>query len=141
MMGHKLITVSLISISLLACQQSKKETDKLSMSQASKTDVMPSGKYKLSFIELGSVRCIPCRQMQKVIKSVKQEYGNEVRTIFIDVVEKEGKPYAELFKINTIPVQVFLDKQGKEVYRHEGYLSKEEVYMVLNKNGISKSLK
>lgn len=52
--------------------------------------------------------------MQKVIASVQQKYSSQVQTIFYDVWTKEGKPYADIYKINLIPVQVFLDDKGKE---------------------------
>ena len=32
--------------------------------------------YKVTFIELGSVRCIPCQQMQPVMKSLKKKYAD-----------------------------------------------------------------
>jgi len=90
-----------------------------------------SPKYKVTFIELGSVRCIPCQKMQKVIKEVEQKYPKEVKTIFYDVWTKEGKPYADTFKIGLIPTQVFLDANGKEYYRHEGFFPFDELDEVL----------
>jgi thiol-disulfide isomerase/thioredoxin len=32
-------------------------------------------KPKVTFIELGSVNCIPCKQMQPVMKSIEEKYG------------------------------------------------------------------
>ena len=34
---------------------------------------------------------------------------------------------AKRFGIRAIPTQIFFDKEGKEVYRHEGFLSEEEI--------------
>ena len=93
-------------------------------------------KYKVSFIELGSVRCIPCKQMQPVMKSVKEKYINQVNVIFYDVWTPEGKPYAEQYGIQAIPTQVFLDENGKEFYRHEGYFPEEELVKVLKTKGV-----
>ena len=86
---------------------------------------------KVTFIELGSVRCIPCQKMQKVIKQVEEKYPNKVKTIFYDVWTKNGKPYAEKYHINLIPTQVFLDENGKEYFRHEGYFPMEELEKIL----------
>lgn len=47
-------------------------------------------KYKVTFIELGSVRCIPCQKMQPVMKSIETKYGNEVKVVFYDVWTPEG---------------------------------------------------
>ena len=86
---------------------------------------------KVTFIELGSVRCIPCVKMQKVIKQVEEKYPNTVETIFYDVWTEEGKPFADKYDIDPIPTQVFLDKDGKENFRHEGYFPFEELDKIL----------
>ena len=92
--------------------------------------------YKVTFIELGSVRCIPCQKMQIVMKSIEKKYGKQVNVVFHDVWTAEGKPYGEQYKIQVIPVQIFLDDKGKEFYRHEGYFPEEELIKVLNTKGI-----
>jgi thioredoxin 1 len=89
--------------------------------------------YKVTFIELGSVKCIPCQKMQAVMKSVEKKYGKQVQVIFYDVWTPAGKPYADKYKILAIPTQVFLDQNGKEYFRHEGYFPEEELVKVLNK--------
>nr|WP_242971104.1 hypothetical protein [Clostridium botulinum] len=35
-----------------------------------------------------------------------------------------------------VPTQVFLDKEGKVFFRHEGMLTKEEIVDILNKMGV-----
>jgi len=92
--------------------------------------------YKVTFIELGSVRCIPCQKMQVVMKSIEKKYGKQVKVVFHDVWTAEGKPYGEQYKIQVIPVQIFLDDKGKEFYRHEGYFPEDELIKVLNTKGI-----
>ncbi len=72
--------------------------------------------YKVTFIELGSVRCIPCQQMQPVMKSVKEKYGKHVNVIFYDVWTPEGSPYADKYVVNVIPTQIFLDEQGEGIF-------------------------
>jgi thioredoxin 1 len=92
--------------------------------------------YKVTFIELGSVRCIPCQKMQVVMKSIEKNYGRQVNIIFHDVWTPEGKPFVEVYKINAIPTQVFLDEKGKEFFRHEGYFPEEELVKVLKTKGV-----
>ena len=87
--------------------------------------------YSVTFIELGSVRCIPCQKMQHVIKQVEDKYPHKVKTVFYDVWTDKGKPYAEKYHIDLIPTQIFLDKNGKEYFRHEGYFSFEELDKIL----------
>lgn len=91
---------------------------------------------KVTFYELGSVRCIPCIKMQPVIKSIEEKYGDQVEVIFYDVWTKEGKEAAKNFTFNSIPTQIFVDKNGKEFFRHVGYFSEKEIEAVLAKKGI-----
>ena len=93
-------------------------------------------KYKVTFIELGSVRCIPCQQMQVVMKSIEKKYGNQVNVVFHDVWTPEGKPFGKQYGIEAIPTQVFLDENGKEFSRHVGYFPEEELLKVLQSKGV-----
>ena len=93
-------------------------------------------KYKVTFIELGSVSCIPCQQMQSVMKFIEKEYPGQVNVIFHDVWTPEGKPFAELYSIEAIPTQVFLDENGNEYSRHTGYFPEKELIKVLQLQGV-----
>jgi thioredoxin 1 len=94
-------------------------------------------KYKVTFIELGSVRCIPCQKMQPVMKAIEEKYGTEVKVEFHDVWTEAGAPFATKYGIESIPTQVFLDENGKEFFRHEGYFPEEELVKVLKQKGVS----
>jgi thioredoxin 1 len=96
--------------------------------------------YKITLIELGSVSCLPCREMQPIIKSIEKKYGREVRVVFHDVLSEEGQSYGVKFGIKAIPTQVFLDSNGKEYYRHVGFFSEEELVSLLKKRGVKENL-
>ena len=93
-------------------------------------------KYKVTFIELGSVRCIPCQKMQLVMKTIEKKYGNQVKVVFHDVWTPEGKPFGIQYGIEAIPTQIFLDENGKEFSRHVGFFSEEELIKILNSKGV-----
>jgi thioredoxin 1 len=95
-----------------------------------------SVKPKVTFVELGSDKCIPCKQMQPILKSVESKYGSQLKVIFYDVWTKEQKKYAEKYKIKLIPTQVFLDENGKEFFRHEGFYPEEEIDKLLKSKGL-----
>ena len=84
-------------------------------------DVVKGKVAKVTFVELGSVNCVPCKQMQPVMKAIEEKYGNQINVIFYDVWTQEDKPYAQKYGIKLIPTQVFLDENGKEFHRHEGF--------------------
>ena len=104
---------------------------------ANKTDTsVDKTKYKVTFIELGSVRCIPCQQMQPVMKSVEEKYGKDVKVVFHDVWTEAGAPFAKQYGIEAIPTQVFLDANGQEYFRHVGFFPEEELVKVLQQKGV-----
>jgi len=105
----------------------------ISFAQESKTS---HKKVKVTFMELGSVRCIPCRKMEAVMKSVKEKFGSQIKVEFHDVWTPEGKPYAQKYHINLIPTQIFFDENGKEYYRHEGYFPEDQLIEILKKKGV-----
>lgn len=90
----------------------------------------------VTFVELGSVNCIPCKQMQPIMKSIEQKYGSQIKVIFYDVWKENQKKYAEFYGISLIPTQVFLDSKGKEFFRHEGFYPEKEIDKLLTKKGL-----
>ncbi len=91
---------------------------------------------KITFIELGSVNCIPCKTMQPVMKAIEEKYGDQIKVVFYDVWKPDQKKYAQEYKIRLIPTQVFLDVQGKEIYRHEGFFPEAEIDKLLKSHGL-----
>ena len=117
--------MTLISFSIYA--QKKKEDNKI--------------KPKVTFVELGSVNCIPCKMMQPVMKNIEKKYGEQVNVVFYDVWTEEQKPYAQKYSIKLIPTQVFLDENGKEFFRHEGFYPEEEIHKLLKSKGLIPKVK
>ncbi len=107
-----------------------------SQSTSNKKSLKVETKPKVTFIELGSVNCIPCKMMQPVMKSIEEKYGNQVKVVFYDVWTKEQKHYAQIYKIRLIPTQVFLDENGKEFHRHEGFYPEAEIEKLLKSRGL-----
>ncbi len=96
----------------------------------------PVSKKKVTFVELGSVKCIPCKMMQPIMAEVEKEYGDQVDVVFHDVWTDAGRPYAEKYGIRAIPTQVFLDENGAEYHRHQGFFPKEELVKILKMKGV-----
>jgi len=90
----------------------------------------------VTFVEIGAARCIPCKAMQPIMKAVEEEYKGQVKVVFHDVWTTKGRADAEKYNIRIIPTQVFLDKNGKEYFRHEGYFPKADVVRVIKMQGV-----
>ncbi len=95
---------------------------------------MTQKKPKITFIELGSVNCIPCKKMQPIMKSIEKKYGEQIKVIFYDVLKEKDK--IERYKIDLIPTQVFQDENGKEIHRHVGYYPEKDIDTFLQKQGL-----
>jgi thioredoxin 1 len=91
-------------------------------------------KHKVTFIELGADRCIPCKAMQPIMKEIAEEYAGKIQVVFYDVW-KDPAP-ARKYGIQLIPTQVFIDQSGKEVFRHVGFFDKEEMLSMLKEKSI-----
>jgi thioredoxin 1 len=127
-----LVLLVLISVFLLSC---KKSETKVNGDSAGNKDSLASKNYKIEFVELGSVNCIPCKKMQPVMKSIETKYKGLVRVTFHDVWKDEAP--AKKYGIDLIPTQVFLDANGKELMRHEGFFAEEEIDKFLQSQGIN----
>jgi len=82
----------------------------------------------------GADKCIPCKAMQPIMREIAAEYKGQVQVIFYDVWKnpEPGRKYG----IQLIPTQVFIDKTGKEIFRHVGLFPKEELVAFLKKQGV-----
>ncbi|NCC50306.1 MAG: thioredoxin [Spartobacteria bacterium] len=76
-------------------------------------------------IDLGAKKCVPCKMMAPILEDLAANYADRFTTIFYDVWE--NRTPAQQYGVRTIPTQIFLDPDGKELFRHEGYISKEDI--------------
>lgn len=105
-------------------------------SKNEKNPVVESKAAKVTFVELGSVNCIPCKKMQPIMDSIEQKYGDQVEVIFYDVWQADQKKYSKEYGISLIPTQVFLDENGKEFHRHQGFYPEAEIDEILRSKGL-----
>jgi thioredoxin 1 len=80
---------------------------------------------KPALYEFGAGYCVSCKEMAKIMAELTMSHSDQVefRMVYVDKEE----PLFKQYKIMLIPTQVFLDASGKEVDRHVGALSKEDV--------------
>ena len=131
-----LLLVCIIAFSSSDAQKKKKQkTSKQSLASV-KDSVATAAKPMITFVELGSVKCIPCRMMQPVMRAIELKYGNQIKVIFYDVWQQEQARFAQNYKIRLIPTQVFLDAKGKELMRHEGFFPEKDIDTFLQSKGL-----
>lgn len=88
------------------------------------TQPAPTGPLP-KLVDLGAGKCIPCKKMAPILEELKKEFAGRLEVVFIDVwVNPDAaKPY----RIKLIPTQIFFDAAGKELFRHEGFFSREDI--------------
>ncbi len=89
---------------------------------------------KITFLELGSTTCIPCKKMEPVLEAIGNKYGDQIEVIFHDV--KKDREIARKYGIRLIPTQIFLDNKGRELLRHEGFFMEEKIDAFLQSKGL-----
>lgn len=85
-------------------------------------------------VELGGEKCIPCRQMAPILDEVGKTYAGRLVVEKLDV--QKDASIGRRWNVRVIPTQVFLDAQGKEVARHEGFLEREALLAQLSLMGL-----
>ena len=88
-------------------------------------------KGMVTMLDFGANKCISCKMMAPIIEDLKREYESKASIVFIDVWEHREQ--AQKYGIRVIPTQIFFDKNGKEVFRHEGFMDKKSIVRVLGK--------
>lgn len=76
-------------------------------------------------VDLGADKCIPCKMMAPILEELRTNCAGRLDVEFIDVW-KSGDA-GEKYGIRVIPTQIFISADGKELFRHEGFFSKEDI--------------
>ncbi|MCF7791494.1 MAG: thioredoxin family protein [Victivallales bacterium] len=77
--------------------------------------------------DFGAKKCIACKKLAPILEKLKSEYKGELIVKFTDVWKSENAQLAKEHGIQSIPTQIFFDKNGKELWRHVGYISKKNI--------------
>jgi thioredoxin 1 len=85
-------------------------------------------------LDFGRGICIPCKKMAPILQELSEEYKGRV---IIKIIEIDGEEELTwINRIRLIPTQIFFDSKNKEVFRHEGFMDKEQIKKVFGKMGV-----
>ena len=101
---------------------------------ATERELINTETNKITFLELGSITCIPCKKMEPILESVEKRYGDQIDVIFHDV--KKNRDIAKQYNIRLIPTQIFLDENSNELLRHEGFFPESNIDEFLQSKGL-----
>jgi thioredoxin 1 len=73
--------------------------------------------------------CGPCQTLGPILKEVKDNLGDRVFIIKIDVDKNQA--LASTYQVRGVPTML-LFQNGKQVWRQSGVLSKQEIIQIIN---------
>ena len=85
-------------------------------------------------LDLGSKDCTACTMLEPVLEELRTNYTRLLQVDFIDVWEHEE--VATDYGVKIIPVQIFFDADGLELYRHQGFISAQEIVEKFEELGV-----
>jgi thioredoxin 1 len=76
-------------------------------------------------VDVGAGKCIPCKAMAPILDQLRVDYAGRLEVVFVDVWKNpdQAAPYA----VRMIPTQIFYAADGRELARHQGFMSREEI--------------
>lgn len=91
------------------------------------------GRGQTVMVEVGSTMCQACKEMGELLYR-EMEINPKRKIFFVNVGEERGA--APAMKIQMIPTQIVYDAQGREIDRHIGGFTTEELKQFLAKHNI-----
>ena len=75
--------------------------------------------------------CGPCKMMAPILKQVKENLGDSVSIIKIDV--DKNQKLAAKYQVRGVPT-LMLFKNGKQLWRQSGVIQKEDIINIIKSN-------
>ena len=76
-------------------------------------------------VDFGRTTCAPCRQIKPILEELSKELEGRVHVLIIDT--DEFGYLSNRYEIRVVPTQIFFDASATEVYRHRGFMSRQDI--------------
>lgn len=86
-------------------------------------------------LDLGADKCVPCKMMAPILEELEETYAGTLTVEFIDVWKNPAA--AQPYRIKVIPTQIFFAPDGTELFRHEGFYSREDILAKWRELGVA----
>ncbi len=112
-------------------------SNQTSLAQSSTDRRFPKDIAKISLpklLDFGAGKCIPCKKMAPILHELSEEYKGRVIIKIIKIYDEQE--LTRINRIRLIPTQIFFDSKNQEIYRHEGFMDKEQIKKVFERMGV-----
>ena len=89
--------------------------------------------YEFTLLEFGTNACTICKKMQIELDKVKNLKPNTINVVFVNTTFPENQNLVTYLGISAVPMQVILDKNGNEIFKHYGFISAEDLILKTEK--------
>jgi len=78
-------------------------------------------------LDVGSHSCIPCKLIAPILEDLRRDYAGKLVVDFVDTELPKNAQVAKQYGVKTIPTQIFFGADGKELWRHSGFISQSNI--------------
>ena len=79
---------------------------------------------QITLVDFFATWCGPCKMMHPVLEQLKDDLGDSIRILKIDVDKNES--LSETYRIQSVPT-LMLFKEGKQLWRQSGAMRDQEL--------------
>jgi len=114
-----LVRIALMLLIVFACGCRQGETTAHAETGAALAGELPR------LVDVGADKCIPCIKMAPILDQLREDFRGKLDVAFVDVWKKREE--AASYGVQMIPTQIFYAADGRELFRHTGFYSREEI--------------
>lgn len=83
--------------------------------------------FEFTFLEFSSTGCTSCEQMEPVLEEIRNTKNPKINVVFVHIMKPENLDLMKYYGVSAVPMQILLDKEGNEFYRHFGIISADDL--------------